>query len=252
MLPILGFIAGAIAGGLVEYVLGHLLEDLKPKTRHFVAIFVFIFVFALFSFLATNEDSQTEEVIGALSDIQTRESEFATAFANYSDSQSEKNGYSLTAEAFSTEITQLELTRQELLNDEHVPTSTIQLINPQPQEVDWEPNDNSLGPGLRVSGSDEFVPWITLKSELEQYVLVQIPRIPVGSTLIMADHGGKQNWLVHVIGPNEEIIADVWIGNNPIKDWEFDGLIRIGRATNPPEVWSTFQRYTDSTYEMKQ
>lgn len=128
------------------------------------------------------------------------------------------------------------------------PILTQELPTLEPQEVDWVPYDEITGTGLRILGSDEFIPWQDLKEDLEQNVLTQVRNIPPGSTLELADLGEQQNWIIQVIGPSGEVVAHVWIGNDPLDGWDFDGLIRVGSHMPPNEVWATFQRYSDGSY----
>jgi len=110
MLLVTSLIAGAIAGGLVEYLLGLRMPE-KPGVRHMVAIGVFILIFASISIWLVPEDDSADNVITALAGIQTRESELATAFAGFMVNQSQSNEFAPTAEAYATQIAELELTR---------------------------------------------------------------------------------------------------------------------------------------------
>jgi hypothetical protein len=111
MLLIIGVLAGAIAGGLVEYLLGLWLPE-KPTIRHIAAILVFALILISISIWVSPEDEQASEVVAALTGIQTREVELATAFANFSNTDlSENSGFISTSEAYATQFADLELTR---------------------------------------------------------------------------------------------------------------------------------------------
>lgn len=132
MLLIVGLVAGAVAGGLVEYLLGFLVPE-KPKVRHLVAILAFILIFSAISIWSSPNDSQTDEVMLALKDIQTREVELATAFANSVVEASITSDNNATAEAFATKAAELENTRQFLValatekvaTETHTPSATL-------------------------------------------------------------------------------------------------------------------------------
>ncbi len=132
---------------------------------------------------------------------------------------------------------------------------------PLAQTVQWIPDNDGRGTaGLCINdnwittpnvpicrSSSDFVPWDQLKGELQQNVLRHVIGIPSGSTLEIADYYGRRNWVVQVIGSDGNVIANVWIGNNPANnEWIYDGLVRVGYP--PDTVWSTFQRYSDGSY----
>ena len=139
------------------------------------------------------------------------------------------------------------------------PSPTVSLIA---QEVQWIPdNDGSGTAGLCINewnqtsrgpvcpNKDNFVSWNIVKSELEQQVLPQVSNIPSSSTLRLKNGpNGEVNWIIQVIDPYGNEIANVWIGNDPLISWKYDGLIRIGYPYNPVDVWATFVRYSDNSY----
>jgi hypothetical protein len=137
-------------------------------------------------------------------------------------------------------------TPQPSLTPTSVPTQQPPIA--EPQEVDWVPYDDTLGTGMRVVGGAEFIPWEELEQEIEQNVLTQVTNVPPGSTLALTDLGERQNWIMQVIDPSGGVVGHVWIGNDPLNGWDFDGLIRVGSPSAPVEVWATFRRYSDGSY----
>ena len=146
----------------------------------------------------------------------------------------------------STPSPQATVTTQALSTPTLVPTEQPPVA--EPQVVDWVPYDSSLGTGMRVIGSGEFIPWEELKDEIVQGLLTQVWNIPSGSTVALADYNGMRDLIMQVIDPGGNVVANVWIGVNPLKGWDFDGLVRVGSPVTPPEVWGTFQRYSDGSY----
>jgi hypothetical protein len=152
-----------------------------------------------------------------------------------------------------------------------VPTVTIQIspsqysspaLSPIPQKVQWIPDNDGMGtPGLCTyewnqsaddsicPNNEHFVSWNILSSELEQQVLPLISSVPSGSRLKLRNGpNGELNWVIEVNDSNGNEIANVWIGNDPLNSWKYDGLIRIGYPYNPVSVWATFVRYSDNSY----
>jgi hypothetical protein len=73
--------------------------------------------------------------------------------------------------------------------------------------------------------------------------------MPSRCTAAHRDYQGKKDWLVVVLTPDPQIIANVWFGNNPDNRWVFDGLVRVGVPfEDAGEVWQVFQRYSDGSY----
>lgn len=125
----------------------------------------------------------------------------------------------------------------------------------QSQKLFWAVN-HGLPAGAFIEKVDgEFIPWEQLKNELEVSGIGQCPRIiPVGSTVALAPFYGKEDWLINIINPAGEVIGSVWIGGNPMNDWEQDGLIRIGKTISDTE-WTVYQvlgRYPDGSHRIIQ
>ena len=125
-----------------------------------------------------------------------------------------------------------------------------------PERVSWVPDhDGSAGIVIR-SARNQFIPLAQLKIEVETRVLPQVYSLPVGSTIIVKDHltdgGVKKNWLVRIVNPRGRIIAGMWFGGDPEKEWAFDGLIRVGphriQDAKPHRVWEIYQRFSDGSY----
>ena len=133
---------------------------------------------------------------------------------------------------------------------------------PAQQEVLWIRNNEERGAGMCIdtwSGTtddpvcpneDDFIPWDVLKDELKQEVLPLVPNnVPPGSILeIRTGLNIESNKIIDVINPKGEPIANVWIGKDPLRGYQYDGLIRIGTPDPPVVVWATFIRYSDNSY----
>ena len=65
-------VSGAIAGGLIEYILGQLLPE-KPRYKHLFAVGVAILVFGLISIRDTGQLKSAEKLISAKKDWQNTE-----------------------------------------------------------------------------------------------------------------------------------------------------------------------------------
>jgi hypothetical protein len=103
-----------------------------------------------------------------------------------------------------------------------------------------------------LDGRDgQFIAWPVLKVELQDRLLNQLGRsLPMGCTVALNDFHGRSNWLVQILGPNENVLADVWLGPDPEAGWHFDGRVRVGRALDDhhAEVWHIFERFSDGSY----
>ncbi len=128
-----------------------------------------------------------------------------------------------------------------------LPTTTQPTLDLEPQEVRWGPVDGREA-GICINACDEFIPWIELREEIQQRLLLQVSEVPLGSTVALKDLAGKQDWTVQIIGPSGNEIGHVWFGPDPSNDWAFDGLVRVGKPTVPAVIWDTFQRYSDGSY----
>lgn len=116
------------------------------------------------------------------------------------------------------------------------------------QEIDWVPSDPARGPGICIDKCADFVPWSILEDEIKGRVLPQIPQIPPGSSLRLRDSRGRRNWIIQINAPGGAEIAHLWIGNNPMTSWSYDGLMHVGSPKAPVRVWGSFQRYSNGTY----
>ncbi len=128
----------------------------------------------------------------------------------------------------------------------------LQATQVEPQRILWGANVHRP-PGIVITSStpEEFVPWSELKPELEAGLLNQLGRhIPAGCTLALDVFEERPDWLVRIVSPDAERIGDVWFGNNPDDDWNYDGFVRAGIAYAKyiAEVWQVFQRYSDGSY----
>ncbi len=126
--------------------------------------------------------------------------------------------------------------------------SPIANLAPQPMLVRWGPTAGYVA-GICVSNCDNFVAWQELKIEIETRLLPQVARVYTGSTVRLSQIAGKNDWVVEVIDQSGVVYANVWFGPDPEKAWSFDGLVRVGVPT-PIDVWNTFQRYSDGTYNL--
>ena len=118
---------------------------------------------------------------------------------------------------------------------------------PVPQEVRWGPVDRREA-GICINGCLEFIPWVMIEGEVLQKLLPQVSEVPVGSTVELREHEGRQDWIVQIVGPSGGEIGNVWFGCNPFENWSYDGLVRVGTPDVPVVVWATFQRYSDGSY----
>ena len=121
------------------------------------------------------------------------------------------------------------------------------------QLVRWGPVDH-MPPGICIGDckGGTFVPWIDLKIEVEDMLLPQVRRVPIGSTVQLRDLGDRKNWIVRIINPKGLHIGEIWFGPDADSKWKWDGLVRVGgfRVEGPDHrlVWQVFQRYSDGSY----
>jgi hypothetical protein len=125
-----------------------------------------------------------------------------------------------------------------------------------------------MEPGIKLIGSETTttIPWTSVGNEIEKRLLPQINQVPRGSHVELRDFRGKANWIIAVVSPAKETVANVWFGPDPLNGWRWDGLVRVGypppkvRVGHPPPkdskekaavVWQTFQRYSDGSYRRK-
>ena len=124
---------------------------------------------------------------------------------------------------------------------------------PVPQKVRWESGTTGKETGMFAESEHgvDFIPWGKLKPELEKELVIQVGRV-LGDrvcTVATDDFNGRKNWLIH-IRDGEKNIGSVWLGGDPYSNWKWDGLVRIGKASNDNEskVWQIFERYSDGSY----
>lgn len=129
----------------------------------------------------------------------------------------------------------------------------------QLQKVRETVNDNKP-PGIVIeneTGSTSFLPWAKLSKEIDDKLLPQVYSMPGGSHAVLRDHieadgSVKKDWLIRVVNAKGVVIAGIWFGGDPEKEWAIDGLVRIGPAktsqAKPHRVWEVYGRYSDSTY----
>jgi transcriptional regulator with XRE-family HTH domain len=125
---------------------------------------------------------------------------------------------------------------------------------PVPQLTRWGPVDGKpAGICIGSCSSGPFIPWPQLKHEIMQKLLPQVRLVPVGSIVSLGAFRGRANWIIRVLNPTGDEIANIWFGPDPHENWKFDGLVRIGwsrMAGDSPEpvVWQILQRYSDGSY----
>ena|SRR5947209_5823163 len=121
-----------------------------------------------------------------------------------------------------------------------------------PQLVLWAPSDRD-GSRLRVFTTENVEErWIgsdELKAELNENLLPQMFAKNSGEySFAISDYHGKKDWLMFVVDDRGQQICDVWLGKDPEKGWEWDGMVRVGDGDHEPYVWQVYQRYSDGTY----
>jgi DNA-binding winged helix-turn-helix (wHTH) protein len=123
-----------------------------------------------------------------------------------------------------------------------------------PQLVRYRPGD---APGILVEnaskeGGGQFVPWIALQLELERELLPYLGRLfgDRALTVSLVDFKNRRNWRIHIHDGGVNHTGSVWLGGDPYKNWNWDGLVRVGKAIDDDHhvVWQVFQRYSDGTY----
>jgi hypothetical protein len=118
----------------------------------------------------------------------------------------------------------------------------------EPQAVRWSPIDQR-GAGMCLDAScAEFLLWGSVKDELERQVLPALSEIPAGSAAKLIDDQGRRDWIIAVVTAEGGMVAHVWLGADPTRNWVNDGRVRIGTPMAPVGIFGTFQRYSDGTY----
>ena len=126
-------------------------------------------------------------------------------------------------------------------------------INPIKQKIFWGVNQGYKAGAFINSLQGAFIEWKELKKELEEKVITQCPRIiPVHSKAELKDFYGKKDWTIEIVTPKGQILGSVWVGSDPQKNWNLDGLVRVGHVISDTEweVWQIFQRYSDGSYRI--
>lgn len=123
-----------------------------------------------------------------------------------------------------------------------------------PQKVSWGPA-NSLPAGVQIwsmqgefSIEGGFIPWPELEPEMARILLPWVLINPASYRLVTKEYLRKPDWLVWLIDGSGEWFCDVWLGGDPDRNWDFDGLIRFGDANRRPRAWMVFQRYSGGSY----
>jgi len=116
------------------------------------------------------------------------------------------------------------------------------------QETRWGPVDGLLA-GISINSMNrEFVGWEELEAEIKLRILPQVKAVHNWSGIRLVDHYGKKNWIIQVLDKGGQEIGNIWFGPDPLKNWAYDGLVRVGMPKTPPEVWQVFRRYSDGSY----
>ncbi|HET9767395.1 MAG TPA: hypothetical protein VFS60_11145 [Thermoanaerobaculia bacterium] len=130
------------------------------------------------------------------------------------------------------------------------PTASNSLVafdtNPA-QRVRWAPLDGYPA-GICIETCALFVPWSALKPELEDRLLPQVGQVGLEATLELRNLGSRRDWIVAVVDTRGVVVANVWLGSDPQRDWIFDGRVRIGPPNLGGGVWATFERRSDGSY----
>lgn len=123
------------------------------------------------------------------------------------------------------------------------------LPNAKPQFTRWGPVDE-LPAGISIEARDgEFVSWRRLEREIKGRILPQVDALNnKWSEVKLAEHHGKKDWVIQVLDHKGNEIANVWFGPNPLKNWTYDGLVRVGPPDAPARVWQVYQRHSDGSY----
>lgn len=132
----------------------------------------------------------------------------------------------------------------------------VATTNSRPQKTKWRAKwaDHVTGPSGIILDDDEtqFVPWEKLRGEIEEELLPNVRMVPVGSTVELGDYFGRKEWIIRIIDQNGLEVGNVWFGGDPLKDYAYDGLVRLGIPTEDktvrPTVWQVFQRHSNGLY----
>lgn len=116
--------------------------------------------------------------------------------------------------------------------------------------LSWGP-DHGRDAGACIDGCSSFIPWSELRGEIERSVFPLTPNLPTGVTATLASLGGVKNKVIQVTDANGIVLGNAWIGVDPASNWRFDGILRVGANTNPPQVWASFERLSNGTYRKR-
>ncbi len=124
---------------------------------------------------------------------------------------------------------------------------------PLEQQVLWAPDYNKA-PGIFINSlNGSFISWERLKYELETQVIQGCPRIiPISSTVELDTFYDKKNHIVKILDKDKNEIGSVWLGANPLDNFNRDGLIRIGKSISDSNwvVYQVYRRFSDGSYRL--
>jgi hypothetical protein len=118
------------------------------------------------------------------------------------------------------------------------------------QSLSWGP-DYGKDAGACLNNCAAFLPWSELQRELEKMVFPMTPNLARGASAKLGSFNGQDNKLVQVVDGAGNVVANVWVGVNPTADWKFDGILRIGSTSRPPQVWASFERLSNGNYRRR-
>lgn len=125
----------------------------------------------------------------------------------------------------------------------HIHTNNSKL---KPQVVYWAP-DFGKKPGIIIFPGNKYIPWEKLKIEIEEQIIRATDSVPKFYSVRYApDKINKSDMLVQILDTLGNDIGHIWFGKDPLNDFKWDGLIRIGTPKEPRRVWATFQNISDS------
>lgn len=116
--------------------------------------------------------------------------------------------------------------------------------------LSWGP-DHGRDAGACLDGCSSFIPWSELRDEIERSVLPMTPNLRTGAAARLASLGGVKDKIIQVTDANGNVLGNIWIGVDPASNWRFDGIVRVGANTNPPQVWASFDRLSNGTYRRR-
>jgi hypothetical protein len=126
-------------------------------------------------------------------------------------------------------------------------TAAVSAIPLRSQSLSWGP-DQGKDPGACLDGCATFLPWAEFRSEIEKLVLPMTSHLPPNTSTQLAALAGQKARVIQVTDQTGTVVGNVWVGVNPAADWRFDGLLRVGSAGSPPQVWASFERLSNGSY----